>query len=337
MIFTEAMRSGEADSTAALQFYINACIAGGTRATDNYHVVLPTGTFICTSGFPVIPPCRGIVFRGAGIGATIIRNLVSSTVLGCRGISYSYFSDLTLEGIPGAAIMDFNTQEGDNGIQQNKIERIFFEGGDYGVKVVPHNGNLGSEFSYRDCYWHEQLKAGIYLDANNALQHNVFGGNVNGCEIGFHVYRGQMNVFGTSFQRQANADIMINNSANDISSIQGCRTESKNFLKTRNFPHVDVSAITHLNSAEGMVLDMQGPFCARAIVSRNGFVTQHAAYPGEVVNSSFGLTNWIRGNHSGARVRVRGVQIGKLPNDSGGTATFLERGTYAGNSWVSDV
>ena len=138
-------------------------------------------------------------------------------------------------------------------LQNNSFYNIFFNNGGYGVRIGKHQ-RMGSENGFYHCKWNNCAAAGLQTANFNALNNWVFGGEFQQCDIGIHVAAGAVPVIhGVSFELQSRADIVISNAAHDAYSIQGCRSESANFLLAPQGSGT-VSGCTHYGLSNGHFL-----------------------------------------------------------------------------------
>jgi hypothetical protein len=141
--------------------------------------------------------------------------------------------------------------------------------------------------------------AGFAVGNFNAVDNSVIGGDFQGCNIGIFVAAGSINtIHGVSFQTSSDTDIAVNNSAGDVYSIVGCRTESANFCRIHAGASTHLAGCSQPTSTSGTFCFMEagnggssGPPGALTIDScwsKNGIITGNGYV-------------YIRGNPPGAK------------------------------------
>jgi hypothetical protein len=133
-----------------------------------------------------------------------------------------------------------------NGLQSNTFQDCFFGGNAnaaFGLSIGA-GGRMGSENLFLNCRFSQFSTAAVLIDNYNALNNTFVGGNVQNCPgNGILVQAGSCNIHGMAFENGLNTggyDIAFANSANDCSTVTGCRSESLNFLISQNGHQVSV-------------------------------------------------------------------------------------------------
>ena len=253
-----ALGDGTTDDTAAIQAALNAAYGssgsphGATAAIANRPVFFPNGTYKITSPLH-LTNVRGAHIYGGGRFTTTIQNTNNGSVFVTNGCEYSRFERLNLAASGTGVCFDLDwNNTGSTALQSNTFSDIFFQYGAYGLRIG-QTGYMGSETLIMNCYFIAHSVAGIATRNYNALQQTVIGGNIAQCAIGIWVFSGSVpTIHGVGFQGQTDTDIAVDNSASDVYSINGCRTESMNFGRFHSGPGVHMSGCTQTNSSAGI-------------------------------------------------------------------------------------
>src|SRR5262245_22756801 len=138
---------------------------------------------------------------------------------------------------------------------------MHFDGGSIGVEIG-HSGFMGSENLFLDCHWLSLTTAGLLTSNPNALQQTVIGGNFQGCNRGIFAGSGSVpTVHGVGFQTSADCDIYPGTLSDNSISVQGCRSESVNFINNAGGQSLHVAACSHVGSSNGYFPDAAGRVC----------------------------------------------------------------------------
>lgn len=254
------------DDTTAIQACLNFCF--GTTASPhgnsywlNSSCYFPPGRYKTTAPLTLRSVNGGHIY-GAGRFTTSITNTTAgSSVFVTNGFEYSKVDSMLLvatasTGNP-AVIFDADWDNtGGVALQSNTFADVYFNiaatvTGNVGIRVG-NTGYMGSEFLYLNCFWAIPGGDGVLLRNFNALQHTAIGGNCQGCNVGFHVFRGAFEVIsGVGFQLSTTWDIQIDNVANDAYIISGCRTESDNFIFANNGPTMSIVGCSQVSANAG--------------------------------------------------------------------------------------
>ena len=101
---------------------------------------------------------------------------------------------------------------------------------------------MGSENLILNCFFNNHTRAGLSTENGNALQQTIMGGNFQTCGTGILVDLGSVNVYSVGFQQSASYDVAIGTNSNNAIRVDGCRTESPNFIRLSGGSSLDVSA-----------------------------------------------------------------------------------------------
>lgn len=322
-----AAGDGVTNDTTAIQAAINAAfVVCTTNASDppagNRALYFPPGKYITTAPL-TLNGTFGVTMFGSGRFTSQIFNTTSgSKVFTTNGCQYSKFYDMLLS-CTGAGSQCFQLSwDGSTycALQSNTFENMFFTGGDYGV-TIGAGGYMGSENAFINCFFINCAEAGLATQCFNALNNSTFGGNFQGCGVGISVGAGAVSVFATGFQTSVNHDIEVYSSANDCMVIQGCRTESANFIYSAR-QNISIVGCYQTGSA--------GKFCETnsAFTSINGCTSVAGKIDigsgGHVENTDIGLDDWYT---DGSNFSFRNLQVGQTLVGSGtGTPQYLSEG-----------
>jgi hypothetical protein len=245
---------------------------------------------------------------GDGRFATILSSTTGSTVMETNGASMCKFEAFRLNARWEEKHILFNLDwdgKGDGwagALQSNTFRDMHFEGAGYGV-TIGRSGFMGSENLFLNCYWMNNTVAGLWSGNFNALQNTVIGGNFGNChENAIRIREGSVHVFSTGFQsglkEQTGSDFRFDGSANDHSTIIGCRTESKNFVRAGNGHHVEIYNCNQTTIegnpgvfAAGDNIDIRGCSSMEGVVEIQGVQES----PSSVRDSTFGRADWLKG------------------------------------------
>ena len=194
---------------------------------------------------------------GAGRGATKIEPVSNtSSLCAFNGFARSSLSGIEFTGAAGPGICldldwDYSVTPG---CQSNTFYDLALFDCAYGARVGNH-GQQASELTFIDCMFNNCVTAGISIQNYNALQVQVFGGNIGGCNRGIEVIAGSAPVImGVGFQNGSGTDIVVERTAGDAYFIAACRTESTNFAHFQEGVGAHISGCVQIASAEGHFL-----------------------------------------------------------------------------------
>lgn len=281
-----------------IQLAINAAYGAvgsphGSNFIQNKALYFPPGHCIITAplNFTML---QGAKVFGAGRFTTTIENVTSgSSVFVTNGSSYSSWHDMQLKNVADstAAIfdLDWDGTGTSAGLQSNSYYDMFFNGGGYGVRIG-NTGFMGSETSFFNCYWAGAKIAGLAPINFNALQTQVFGGNFQGNVIGILVGNGSVPVIsGVGFQTSTMWDIYSANAVVNSMHIQGCRSESTNFL----YSVQDVVVSAALHEGSGTFVEASNDTVIESSQS-NGTVIAFFGAHMRIQNSTFFNATWFQ-------------------------------------------
>lgn len=265
------------DCTSQLQALLDDCFGTGSspHGAGNAHLnkpfILPPGRFNISSPLTV-RSVRGGSIKGAGRFNTQIINQSGGPVFVTNGFEYSSVEGMYLQSVGTTGVIfdcDWDGT-GSTSLQSNTFYDMFFQDGGTGIRIG-NTGYQGSEMLFVDCFWSVQARAGMYIGNFNALQMTVIGGNFQTCGVGIWVGFGSCPVIqGVGFQGQSNWDIRIDNTANDVYCISGCRSESPNFIFSPSSAAVNISGCSQIHATNGTFALVHGPFIVDACQSTNG-------------------------------------------------------------------
>ena len=292
-----AVGDGIKDDTAALQNAIDGAFSNTVKSSEEQaygqkSLFIPGGNYRITKPLSIVSGF-GVKIFGAGKFSTRIFNSMGTGVFITNGCCYSQFYDMELSGVAGGseAIFELDWNKTGTMLQNNSFYNILFNNGSYGVRIGKHQ-NMGSENGFYHCKWNNCVAAGLETANFNALNNWVFGGEFQQCGVGIHVASGGVPVIhGVAFELQSRADIVISNAANDAYSIQGCRSESANFLLATQGSGT-VSGCTHYSLSNGNFLTgLNGYWVISGCVSSLGSVKSPTG--ALVMGSAFGRPDWL--------------------------------------------
>ncbi len=157
-----------------------------------------------------------------------------------NGVAYSTFRDFAVASASGTAGVafeyDWAQYPGNNwAAQLNHFEHMIFAGGDIGCRAGISQAQCDTS-TWLNCYFagNGTTTTGLKIQNLNCIAHNIYGGNISGCDYGIRVIAGGFGVIsGVGFQHQGSWDISIEGGAQDATQIEGCSTESVNFVSNR--------------------------------------------------------------------------------------------------------
>ncbi|MBS1669538.1 MAG: hypothetical protein JST58_19350 [Bacteroidetes bacterium] len=308
------------DDTKALQAYANYCFGDSAHFHGNQYpylnkpFILPAGVIRTTAPINFYHVHGGVI-KGQGRFATTITN-DRSTIFHTNGFEYTTVSDFQLaSGNKSYTLFDLTWDNSPGGAcQSNTFSNIYFQGGRIGLDIGK-NGYMGSENLIQNCFFQGCFN-GLETANYNALQNTIIGGNFQGCDYGIGINAGSANVYSTGFQ--ANGwDIAVTNSANDCMIINGCRSESANFLYSANSQNMTITGITHISLNKGaFATGVLGSI--ENCNSLNGYVQPLSGT--KIEGCWFGRVDWYNGSqsyHAGDRVDTLRNHTGHMPNKGG--------------------
>jgi len=171
---------------------------------------------------------------------------------------------------------------------------MFFDGGGIGVEIG-HSGFMGSENLFFNCFWLGQTTAGLLTSNPNALQQSVIGGNFQNCNRAVFAGAGSVPiVHGVGFQLSADCDIYIGTLSDNAMSVQGCRSESVNFINNAGGQSLHVAGCSHVSGSNGYFLQQAGGFSViSGCISNLGNVIPLFWASMRVENSWFKRDDWL--------------------------------------------
>jgi hypothetical protein len=276
-----AIGDGASDDTAALQAALDHCFGsadaphGTTNVRQNKALYLPPGRYKITAPLTVKYLHGGRII-GAGRFVTQIENITpGSSVFATNGCGYARFEGMRLTAAGGGKSfdLDWDGSAGGPALQSNAFADMFFDGGAIGVEIG-HSGFMGSENLFLNCFWLSCSTAGLLTSNPNALQQTVMGGNFQGCNRAIFAGAGSVpTIHGVGFQTSAECDIYTGTLSDNAMSVQGCRSESTNFINNAGGQSLHVAGCSHLGSSNGCFLAQPGGFCVvSACISNLGNV-----------------------------------------------------------------
>ena len=242
----------------------------------NRAVYIPAGLWLINVPILITKVIGGNI-TGAGCFATTLRNQVTGVCVQINGMSYSYFGDMQIEQNasvpnPTGILLDYDwdqttTHGWSAASQSNTFFNLNLSGeGQFpptdptfpnqmhvqiGISVAATgSGSQCSENLFIGCryIWCE---FGWNSGGQNALQNNHIGGNFENCRLaGIRYGAGMGSIYGVGFQNSNGVgwgqvafggfDIVYNNAANDAATVEGCRTESPQFITVASDAYVSV-------------------------------------------------------------------------------------------------
>lgn len=338
-----AKGDGATDDTVAIQACLNFCFGtstaphGSTSPQSNSICYFPPGNYKISSPLTV-RSVRGGRIMGAGRFTTQISQSTSgSSVFVTNGFEYSIVDGIRFIA-NGSGSVGFDLDWDNTGtaaLQSNTFRDCEWENGDFGLRIG-NSGFMGSETTIINCFFATQQVAAAKICNFNALSNCFYGGNIASCaNIGIWVHAGSApSIHGVGFQNGANVfDIQVDNSAEDLCNIIGCRSESTNFVFLGNSVHATVIGCEHISNSSnsnGTFVSITSTGGSPTLVERCTAVKSDIALGSAprlaVRGSSFGLTNWIHGGtpssvSAGCVVEMEDIQYSGTPNGSGLSTT----------------
>lgn len=338
-----ATGNGATDDTSAIQAAVNFCFGtssspnGSTNAYLNLPLYFPAGNYLISKPI-TFRSVHGGRITGAGRYSTQITQTVSgSSCFVTNGFEFSIVEGMYLQA-QGSGCVCFDLDWDNTGsaaLQSNTFRDMAFgapntNGSDIGLRIG-NTGYMGSENSIINCFFANCATAAVKTCNFNALSNTFYGGNIEGCSnYGIWVSEGSAaGIFGVGFQNgSANTfDIYVANSAQDVCSIIGCRSESKNFASLANSVHSAIIGCEHVGSATGTFVTVPattgGVLTIERCVSTNGNVFAHDSPRLSIRGSSFGLLAWLNTGATGIPlpagciIEIEDVQYNGTPDVSG--------------------
>jgi hypothetical protein len=249
-----AAGDGATDDTAALQAALDHCFgaADAPHGTSNVHqnkaLWLPPGHYKTTAPL-TLTYLHGARIIGAGRFVTRIENVTpGASVFVTNGCGYSRFEGMRLTAASGAKSfdLDWDGSAGGPALQSNTFRRHVLR-----WRLDRRRDRAFRLHGQRDpvsqLLLARQTTAGLVTSNPNALQQTVIGGNFQGCNRAIFAGAGSVpTIHGVGFQLSGDCDIYTGTLSDNSMSVQGCRSESVNFV----------------NNAGGQLLHVGG--CARA-------------------------------------------------------------------------
>lgn len=298
----KAKGDGVTDDTYAIQSALDAAFGselnphGTAGVLLNQVVYFPNGNYRITSPLKLTKLHGGRIIGDGRFVTKITQITPGASVIVTNGCGYSHFEGMLLQGTGSGTIFDLNWDgtAGGAALQSNTFIDMFFYGEHFGV-YIGRSGFMGSENLFLNCFWLSNKTAGLYTGNWNALQQSVIGGNFQNCGIGIWAAVGSVPVIhGVGFQQSVDCDIKTSSNAHNGMSINGCRTESKNFFRNEGGVSVSIAGTTQLNSVKGDFLyQAGGQSVVSACRSLWGQITAKYWAQIKVESSSFGRIDWL--------------------------------------------
>jgi len=154
---------------------------------------------------------------------------------------------------------------------------------------------MGSENLFLNCFWLGRTTAGLLTSNPNALQQSVIGGNFQNCNRAVFAGAGSVPiVHGVGFQLSADCDIYIGTLSDNAMSVQGCRSESVNFINNAGGQSLHVAGCSHVSGSNGYFLQQAGGFSViSGCISNLGNVIPLFWASMRVENSWFKRDDWL--------------------------------------------
>lgn len=321
-----AVGDGAADETASLQRAIDTAFGSasafhGTSAPYRNQVLyFPPGKYRITRPLR-FTQLQGARIMGAGRFATTIQNdTPGQSVFATNGCAYTHWEGIHLKGAAGSTLFDLNWDGSSGGaaLQSNSFVEMYFEGGDTGMEVGKGRF-MGSENLFQNCFWSGNRKNGLLLSNQNALQQTIVGGNFQTCGNAINVVAGSVPaIVGVGFQQSAGYDIVATTDTSNCMSVQGCRSESPNFINTGCSMNI-YGCLHQSPNAKGIFLQAYGGLIdVSACRSTYGSVSLRWAPMISIRNCLFNRVDWIAadqlwsqpGNRVPANVELENVWHG---------------------------
>jgi hypothetical protein len=303
---------------------------GITDVTNNKTLVIDEPRRIWTPpslGVPVLDLrhlCSGRIIGTGRLSTKLRQNVAGVPVVRTNGCGYSHFEGFECEGSPESVVFDLNWDgtAGGAALQSNTFVDLLFLNGNYGTNIGA-GGFMGSENTFINCYWQSNVRAALVCSNYNALQQQIFGGNVQNCGIGFWATVGSIPIIhGVGFQLSKECDIRTDGNPANTMSIVGCRTESKTFILNHGGHRLDVSACTQTYPGKEtgyLLYQSGGQAVVRVCKSNNGSVLAKFWANIRVENSEFNREDWLEAhqpwwipnNNVAAVVEAHNVFAGK--------------------------
>jgi hypothetical protein len=326
-----AKGDGTTDDTVAIQSAVNLCFGspsapnGSNLSWKNRPLVFPPGHYRITSPIQMRSVMGGQIY-GAGRFTTIQSD--TGSVFVTNGFQYSVVEQLNLYAGGTGVCFDLNWDNTGPALQSNSFRDVFFQGGDVGMRIG-FGGFMGSENLIQNCFFANHAKYGLFICNFNALQQTVTGGNFQNCGVAIYVERGAVPVVnGVGFQQSRDIDIRVLNGANDSMLLQGCRTESPNFVDINHQACTLLNCVQVINTA-GSFAVLRNPGALIGCISQNGKLDMQVG--GTVDTSQFGRDDWLEARPT--PVYTRTLRTGKTWVGVGsGTAK-----NYGIGTWVNGV
>lgn len=298
----------------------------GIIVNDATHITLRHSSFggTYTSGGSVkraaLQICNvdGASIMGAGRGATTITaSANTSSILAINGMARSRMEGITLDGAGGSTNVcmdldwDFSrVSDGDDitsqSTQSNTFYDMEFNSAAYGIRMGNH-GQQVSENTIINCCFSVHTVAGISIQNYNALQMQIFGGNMQGCAVGIQVLSGSCPVIvGMGFQNTTGVDIDVDNTADDGYFIAACRSETTNFASFNSGPGVHLSGCVQIAASAGTFLFYENGGLNTCLIdacrSQNGVISSFSNGHIWIRGGSFGNSSFVTTMGSGGRI-----------------------------------
>jgi len=154
---------------------------------------------------------------------------------------------------------------------------------------------MGSENLFLNCFWLGRTTAGLLTSNPNALQQSVIGGNFQNCNRAVFAGAGSVPiVHGVGFQLSADCDVYIGTLSDNAMSVQGCRSESVNFINNAGGQSLHVAGCSHVSGSNGYFLQQAGGFSViSGCISNLGNVIPLFWASMRVENSWFKRDDWL--------------------------------------------
>ena len=238
---------------------------GSSNSSLNKELHFGNGVFTFT-GEVYLRSVQGGKITGAGRFATKINQTAAAPAFRTNGMAYTRISDMIITGTVATTVLFDLDWDNTGGValQSNTFENVYFKGSNVvinGVRIG-ETGFMGSENLFINCFW-ETFDYGINIRNFNALQNTLIGGNIQGCRLrGVLVFRGSCMLYSVGFQNDLGAtgsdqvtlggwDVEFQNSANDVSVIDGCRSESLRLCQASNNHNVQIRTCSIVPSRVG--------------------------------------------------------------------------------------